>query len=77
MSREHPGGSFRKLLIRVVFATSRTLILGVLGSVAGISGVVLGVSQKAGFMEMALLASISFVSLFLVAGYVLSHSERG
>ncbi|MGK5546044.1 hypothetical protein ACSNOH_15105 [Streptomyces sp. URMC 127] len=69
-----PGG--KPPVSHVLFGNHRTLIAGILGTMAGVVGSVGGMSDGAGILEILGFAGIGIAGLVLAAGYVVVASKR-
>ncbi|MFE0047165.1 hypothetical protein [Streptomyces albireticuli] len=60
----------------VLFGNHRTLILGILATLAGVVGTVGGISDGAGVLDVLGFIAIGAVGLALAVGYVVALSKR-
>ncbi|MFH8790248.1 hypothetical protein [Streptomyces roseoverticillatus] len=60
----------------VLFGNHRTLIMGILGTMAGVVGSVGGISAGAGVLEILGFVGIGVLGLALAVGYVVVASRR-
>ncbi|MCC3772365.1 hypothetical protein [Streptomyces sp. UNOC14_S4] len=60
----------------MLFGNHRTLILGVLGTLAGVVGTVGGISDGARVVDILGFAAIGALGLALAVGYVVVASKR-
>ena len=66
----------RRLVTDGLFGNHRTFILGILGSIAGITGLVGGMSRDAGILEILALAGIGILGLLLTVGYIVVNAKK-
>ncbi|MFJ5224434.1 hypothetical protein [Streptomyces sp. NPDC088400] len=59
-----------------LFGNHRTFILGILGSIVGLTGVIGWISRGAGILEILALAGIGILGLFLTVGYILVQAKK-
>ncbi len=71
-----PGRGGRVPVGYVLFGNHRTLILGILGTMAGVVGTVGGISAGAGVLEILGFIGIGILGLALAVGYVVVASKR-
>jgi hypothetical protein len=71
-----PGRSGRVPAGYVLFGNHRTLILGILGTMAGAVGTVGGISGGAGVLEVLIFIGIGILGLALAVGYVVVASKK-
>ncbi|WP_449475014.1 hypothetical protein [Streptomyces abikoensis] len=60
----------------MLFGNHRTLVLGILGTMAGVVGSVGGMSAGAGVLEILGFIGIGIAGLALAVGYVVVASKR-
>lgn len=63
-------------LVRAVFGNHRILVIGVLGTLAGVTGSVAAVSEGAGVLGLLAFLGIGVAGLFLTLGYVRTAASR-
>ncbi|QLE72261.1 hypothetical protein FGW37_12205 [Streptomyces rectiverticillatus] len=69
-------GRGRPPVWHVLFGNHRTLILGIIATLAGVVGSVGGVSDGAGVLDILGFAAIGALGLGLAVGYVVALSKR-
>lgn len=72
-----PGRSGNPPVSHVLFGNHRTLVMGILGTLAGVVGSVGGISAGAGILEIVGFAGIGILGLALAVGYVVVASRAG
>lgn len=74
--RNTPAGRGGRVPVAyVLFGNHRTLIMGILGTMAGVVGSVGGISAGAGVLEILGFIGIGMLGLALAVGYVVVASQ--
>ncbi|MFJ3142505.1 hypothetical protein [Streptomyces halstedii] len=63
-------------LVRAVFGNHRILVIGILGTLAGVTGSVAAVSEGSGVLGLLAFLGIGVAGLFLTLGYVRTAASR-